>query len=138
VVSRRRRRVLPLARSGGVDPEHFRKHDNFEPGVNLAIPARDPSVGGCPEKRMESEMGFMSLMSFQEVKGEGDTFDFKPELTSEPTAQAGRPIGDCESKVWVQTRLLTGETDIGGFVIDGSADPFPTATIGPAESLLDL
>jgi hypothetical protein len=87
---------------------------------------------------MESEMGFMSVMNFQELKGEGDTFDFEPELTGAPTAQAGRHIGDCESKVYMQTRLLDGETDIGGFVTDGSTDPFPTETIRPTENLLDL
>jgi hypothetical protein len=84
---------------------------------------------------MEREMAFNSLLKFRDITGE--TFDFKPELTSEPTAQAGRHI-DCESTVYLTARLLSGETDIGGFVIDGSTDPFPTATIRPAENLLDL
>jgi hypothetical protein len=82
---------------------------------------------------MESEMGLMSLMN-----GEGDTFGFRPELTTEPTAQEGRHIGDCESKVYMQTRLMVGETEIGGFAIDGSTDPSPTETIKPTENLLDL
>jgi hypothetical protein len=41
------------------------------------------------------------------IKGEdapisGDAFDF----TNEPTVSEGRPINDCESKVYMQTRLL--------------------------------
>jgi hypothetical protein len=106
-------------------------------GLNLAITARDP-LSGSHTKRMESEMGFMSSMNFQEAEGEGDTFDFKPELTSEPAAQARRHIGDCESKVYMTTHLLDGEADIAGFIIDGSTDPFPAETIRPTENLLDL
>jgi hypothetical protein len=103
-------------------------------GLNLAITARDPLLGSHT-KRMEREM-VNSLLKFPEITGEA--FDFKPELTSEPTTQAGRHILDCETTVYMQTRLLSGETDLGGFVIDGSTNPFPTETIRPTENLLDL
>jgi hypothetical protein len=49
----------------------------------------------------------------------GDAFDFKPELTSEPTTAEGRPIIDCEGYAYVADQL-------GGSGDDGS---IPTETL---------
>ena len=51
------------------------------------------------------------LTPIRGIRGEsaeipGDTFDFNTELTSEPTVSEGRVINDCESKTYLQTRLL--------------------------------
>ena len=40
------------------------------------------------------------------ISSVGDLFDFEALLTTVPSAAEGRYIGDCESKVYVQTRLL--------------------------------
>jgi hypothetical protein len=57
----------------------------------------------------------------------GDTFDFK-ELTSEPTVQEGRHIGDCESHAFLSGQILGCETDIGGFITGAPATPQPDSS----------
>jgi len=101
------------------------------------------------------------FMKFDGVDGEfngDDTFDF-PQLTTEPTTSEGRPIGDCESTVYLTAHLLgDGEApqlttepmesaDISPWTVthDNRYDPglfptqtiFPTETIRPTESLDD-
>jgi hypothetical protein len=54
-----------------------------------------------------------------------------------PTTAEGRHVGDCESKVYMQTRLLS-DFEASSYTIDGSAEPFPAQTFKPTESLLDF
>ena len=51
-----------------------------------------------------------------------DLFTFQLDLTAEPTTSEGRHIGDCESKVFLQTRLL-GDGSDGGIIIDYTPGP---------------
>ncbi len=48
----------------------------------------------------------------------GDHFDFEPLLTTEPSAAEGRHIGDCESKVYLQTRLLNDGKTFDDLAVD--------------------
>ena len=67
------------------------------------------------------------LIAFEFGDKRGDTFDFK-KLTSEPTVQEGRHIGDCEAHVFLSGQILGGETDIGGFIAGAPATPQPDSS----------
>ena len=90
----------------------------------------DPSGACAVSKSMD--MASPKLAIGSTTNGNGDTFDFQPQLTSEPAAAEARHVGDCESKVFLTEHIL-GDGDGGssdGLAVDPT-NPNTEWPIGP-------